>query len=416
MYVFPRILLTNSLPFAILLGFLGCRGGRIEEYQVVSSSMAPTLVGPTLPAVCTQCGATRDVAAETFRSEYVTRCYRCGYTCRVENRPTSGQIARLSPLDDTAKLKRFDVVALKTAEGITAKRIWGLPGESLMIRNGKLWIHQQPYRRSLADFERTSIPLADFSQVPSPMWKIGSVSGDDERPLAAGVEPVAVGASESLIWRYQKPASVRPHEVPNHQWLTASGLDDDYPCNQGLSYLLKPIDDFLISLEFSQPMSGTAHLNFPYRRRDVKIELLSAEIPSSQDAGAQVSIPVQVKLKLAICDGRLLVQSDRREFTAEWAEVESSFPESATSEMYLQITPQSTSLQITECRISRDIYLRVAEAGATAVAGQPPAEEKSWPPAADSFFVIGDNVPASIDSRNGLGMVSRGQIVGRIEP
>jgi len=121
---------------------------------ISSGSMAPTLLGPHRDAVCADCGLhyTLDSVSNTFRN--VAVCPHCGIPNALDNLP---ELDGEHVLVDRAAFlwrspRRWEVVAFRSpvdARMICVKRVVGLPGEEVQIRDGDIYINGQLQRKTL---------------------------------------------------------------------------------------------------------------------------------------------------------------------------------------------------------------------------------------------------------------------------
>jgi signal peptidase I len=142
----------------ILLTLFVFRPFVLEAWITSANSMAPTILGEHFTACCPHCGSSSIVPQseverkdyqEVIESEpgYLAICSRCYRTSRVDEMsdqllPPDRFIANklLSP-------RRWDLVVFKTPENpeVTyVKRLVGLPGETVFIRDGKIWVNNEP--------------------------------------------------------------------------------------------------------------------------------------------------------------------------------------------------------------------------------------------------------------------------------
>lgn len=130
--------------------------GVFYPIRVVSPSMMPTFNGPRLRTVCPRCGFPQTWCAATQSlPECLGRaaCPNCGIRLEQQRRVVGADIPEPTYLagDRVLLLKgiwrgwqRWDVVAFYNAGeqgGLTVKRIVGLPGERIEIRDGVLWVN-----------------------------------------------------------------------------------------------------------------------------------------------------------------------------------------------------------------------------------------------------------------------------------
>ena len=422
-------------PFVIYLALVVCASCSRPEsssktFQVASSSMAPAFCGPCLQLPCNHCRNGLLVAAEGFRDTLPVRCPSCGGVCDGQGTETVGQSVHVVPLAAGKPPQRFEAIAFLAASDAEAsgvaqepegrlnlKRIWGLPGENLAFHDGDLWVDGRLYQKGLDEFERVAIPVAKLTN--------GSTSlGDRRKPqepndLESWRFPVRLDNAFSIAelpgkhnppqlnWSYQRPARVNIEQVEATAWLSNSPLLDDYPLNQGISRSLHKVDDFLIKFRWHQPIEDSFILQLSNGRNQVQLTVhgLSRQetVRGTKDTQASALRWVEVvqQLDVACCDGRWLVRSDVEQWVCDLDEVATV---AESDWFFLRMAPQN---DIAVCEVSRDIYLYSASGS---------EEDAAWSVPENSSFVLGDNLPVSLDSRNGLGFVPRSSIVGGVAP
>jgi signal peptidase I, bacterial type len=161
------------------------RGFAVEGYMISTGSMAPTLLGYHHQVTCPECtfsfarGAHFDeesdksIAANTRSAIPVTqlspsRCPCCGF---------SGIIAEQLPRTEGDQLlvhkhayefrdpRRWEVIVFRNpndARQAYVKRVVGLPGETVEIRDGEIFINQKLARKPYSVQRGTRIPVSRF--------------------------------------------------------------------------------------------------------------------------------------------------------------------------------------------------------------------------------------------------------------
>ncbi len=401
---------------AIWVGMCGCdRAPPPQRFEVASSSMAPTLLGPSQTATCSHCGHSFPVAAETVRPSLPTRCSQCGGECRVDPELIAGTQVQLEPIAVTQPPQRFELIAFTdSTSGLPhVKRVWGLPEEQVILRGGEVYLSTAGdpsprfLQKSLDQLKQLCIPVANFPSDIISHWCVVSRDGAGIetcqplqvlKPTTADIQPVQLVADTILQWRHQRPAPVHPDEVPSDQWLMPSPLMDDYTVNQGVSCQLHVVDDYLFSLKLHTPVHGKLIVSCRCGTSlaTVELDFGPAELDTTQLKTAR-------RIDIAWCDQRLLVQTDLKSLVVEGEQLQNlisaTFHESRINEGVLIQLKCSVPIQLTELVVARDHYFDDWEASSTTTSG---------------YFVLGDNLPVSIDSRSGLRRIQLEQIVGRV--
>ncbi|TWT32644.1 S26 family signal peptidase [Blastopirellula retiformator] len=345
--------LGGLLAIAALAGgyFLAARQA---TYRVSGPSMAPALLGPHYEVVCPECG--HAFAIDATRGPLPTAtCDYCGAIAAVK---TGEVIAGDAIQPKSGEIERLDLVMFPDPDDPAqqvVKRIVGLPGETIAGRDGDLWINGRRYQKSWEEFRRVAIPVFETTGLieQSPPHLIKSADG-----------------------------SIAYHHQVHSQGIQLSGESpplDDYPYNQGLPGKLRPIRDLGLVCQLQGDEAPLAlaiiHRDGEWRR---KFAADSAE--KSLDVG------------LALCDGRLI--SNRG------APVSIDETELATCE--LAATPLRLSTGgnggLGRFLVLRDIHY---------------ADFPETKVPAHAYYVLGDNVLASRDSRE-FGPISAKNVRGMV--
>ncbi len=141
--------------------------GLVTPYRVRGGSMAGTLLGVHRDVVCADCGY-RFACDSNVRSPPVRAvCPNCGYAGNdVQSYPDAAGDRVL--VDRTAFTvrgpRRWEVVALRAVapdDGLAVKRVVGLPGESIEIRQGDVYVDGEIVRKNLAEQRALAVMVYD---------------------------------------------------------------------------------------------------------------------------------------------------------------------------------------------------------------------------------------------------------------
>jgi len=176
----------------IFLAFLLCLFrqffilGLIEPLRIESGSMAPTFFGPRYEVTCEAChlpffcGADGPVERDFFT------CPACGFAENLFH------LAQLLPGERividrlTPNFKRFDTIVFRNPESPSRwnlKRIVALPGETVAFRDGNLWINGTLYRKTLEEQRKTAIPYPFGRWIDEQVDGKRKVSFDPQEPI-----------------------------------------------------------------------------------------------------------------------------------------------------------------------------------------------------------------------------------------
>ena len=416
--------------------------------------MAPTLLGPTLLATCTTCQYAFPIAAETNRPELPTRCPNCGGLCAVDPTIHPGQAVFLQPLAGPNEVRRWDLIAFQdlASRSTQVKRVWGLPGESIELLQGEARSDGVMLRKSLAELRQVAVPVYDLARGGGCRWYSPGEQPDVRASRATAATATTatanlhVQAGQTYHLQHVRPAAVHPRDVPANQWLQPSPVIDAYSINQGLSTVDHAISDGLIRLQLQRPLNAPLYIavQFVGRGGERILEVLidpaesSGELAAVSTAESEVRtdevpsdadfrIAARQRIELAWCDGRLLLETDLQSRVVEAEELEALPARSPPlqPEWELPEICRITSWQaidISHFRFARDLYLTsvpdiIAERSssvANSIADSNADRSGAGTERLAGFYVLGDNLPASRDSRHELGRVPAAQILGRI--
>jgi len=333
--------------------------GLVAPVQVAGSSMAPALRGPYVTATCPGCQSSFEVGAEFAAETPFADCLHCGRQ-RV---PLAGLAIRPSDrlwIDRTAFERRRPrrgevVVAQNPSDGsqLCVKRVVGLPGETVEIRQGDVWIDGRPWVKTLAE----------------------------QRVV------------RQLVHRDDEP------------------ITDDFAYNAGLSRSLNFVSDFMLSTQLEVRGSGTIALDLHDGRQTVRVTI---EWPAGQVSTAADGEPLTaailsetsrqrlargpVLLELSNFDRQLLLAIDSRVELRYPLGADASPPTGTARPFTVGATGQDTTLG--ELTVYRDIYYCRQAVGVLPIAARLTLAD-------DEYYLLGDNSPVSVDSRSWGGVPAR---------
>jgi signal peptidase I len=167
-----------------------------ESFALTANSMAPTLYGPRLEAVCQKCGGQAVVTHNIEAREFGRRigiepqpCLQCGTLTRFDD-SHEGLPADRFAVEKLSTPGRWDLVAFRvpdSPETIYVKRLVGLPGETITIRDGFVHANGQkqvpPSDAGKLWYTTNYAELGENSRDP---LNPGPLKGDEANPIRLG--------------------------------------------------------------------------------------------------------------------------------------------------------------------------------------------------------------------------------------
>jgi len=387
--------------------------GLIVPVNISGGSMAMSLQGWHHLATCARCSRPFACGAEHLPSADRTLCPNCGY--RGHTLSAGGLqagdrvwIDRVSP--ELRTPCRFEVIAFRCPEQpeeLCVKRVLGLPGESIALRRGDIYVGGRLLQK-------------DYSQVKS-----CSLLVHDARYQAAPATAAWRPASPASQWRSDAGQAGQfqfdPRVTGNSgrsptgtDWLryrhwTGRPITDDYAYNQQLTRTTHEVTDLRLTCSLHAQRAATVRLALATGTERLEVVLPAtaaggektcdpralllrneAEIARSEAKLGSLSGPVEVDFScydrrvILALDGRVVL--DHTLGTSEGPPVPVVQP--------VALGARGGRVRVGDLRLWRDVYYTLP---ARAVArGE---VSTSWRLAADELFVLGDNSPISHDSR-----------------
>lgn len=400
--------------------------------------MSPRFLGPHHQATCPGCGHEWKIAAETLgKNPEPIACSVCQQPCSLGDLQM-GQTVIARILQPDQVLQRLDCVVFADEEqpelynsAWACKRIWGRPGESIEFRHGELIVDGQMFRKGLLQMLQVAIPVACY-----PNYRIDLFSMPSGGMQSTNSPPST--ASETSSGRLLELSSGQ-----KLQW--SQRTVDDYPENWSTPRNLAPVSDLLLEVEFESEVAGPGELKDSERPQESELHgshfsanppslclllemyyrgeqmslhcLFGPEIPGPK-ANYSEGVAEEVhtfanprRVYFGGWDGQMLCASDNETRTRCIKPVSIDLPleDQDSSPTQFRLTALRGPIRIKKLTVARDIYLRVNERDPRNGSSQ------AFQMECDEYFVIGDNLPISIDSRNGLGSLQRKRIWAVIE-
>jgi signal peptidase I len=213
--------LATLIPNAALLAvtFLIVRPYMFETFKTPTNSMAPTILGYHWEAPCPRCGSPAYCTPEDERmrpsdSPVLMVCSKERRACRVANPPHEQHSCDRFIVCKFLRPERWDIIVFRMPEDpkvIFCKRLVGLPGETVTIRDGAVWVDGK--KQTPPESCRGIEYLDHVGQWPEEVW------GGEAKPAKLGPDEYFVlgdfsaYARDSRFWERGAPGHP-PYAVP----------------------------------------------------------------------------------------------------------------------------------------------------------------------------------------------------------
>lgn len=396
------MLIAGCLGFA--LGLTGCnKKSELRPAIVVGGSMEPAAAGEHLSVTCHDCEIRFrfDRSTEIPLSRNIV-CPNCGDALMKRSDAESVAADRVQ-VDPNRQVKRWDLVAFQMSDGQSTgiKRVVGLPGELLEIRDGNIFSGGEILRKPLAIQMEMRIPVHDSNFTPE------SVQPRRWRPaeLASGWR----NATGELKFRAGDDSNVESKQLDwlvYHHWrcFSHSGKrDDDFPVedsygfNQSLRRNLNETNELFVEMSVEAESNARFgwRLNRGPTRFEFGIDIERGEFAVLEQTEDGKTLNRQVVELESLSDGQLQIEFSS--FDAQLiANVNGQlvFQRDMPAESFavptypLAIGAAAGAVSIKQVRIYRDIFYF------------PKSGQQQWLASDSGFLMLGDNVPISVDSRH----------------
>jgi signal peptidase I len=410
---------------ALALALLLLRTFLTEAYIVPTGSMAPTLLGLHRDLACPACGAQFAVGLDEAASTPDPLCPNCGHRGFP---PDSGNLAagdRLLVHKNLFQLRpprRWETAVFLAAEQPGqpfVKRIVGLPGERLQIRDGDVVVDGRVATKSLAEQRALRVLVHDFdhrdrdAETLEPRW--APAPGQPASPWRVREGRLLHhDRSDDLHWiayHHRQPDWVAPGPIRDHLAYNGPHHGGDYR-----------VDDLMLEADLRiQPGATLVAVRFDVHGHEViaRLPVDDAGPPTVTIDGREApvtptGVPLRscptprsrpVRLEASTFDRALLVALDGRPAFEPVPLPEPTGPPRFVASP-ISLGAGRGTIEASRLRVHRDVYYTPTILGAPQ-RGFAVAEPYTLGP--DEFFVLGDNSPVSNDSR----FWARGPVVRR---
>ena len=320
--------------------------------------MAPTLIPDSFSTTCSQCKSefVFGVIDKSDRNPQVI-CSLCGNVTEFEQHPEANKIANVSGdvvriIELNRSLAHGDLVAINAESGLQIKRVIGVGGDTIAHRDGHILVNNERAEDFL------------HNQIDAPVLPRFTVNNSCAVPARWQKT-----THQNRTWFVYHHQSVHDHQLP-------MPVRDDYQYNVGIARQMNKVDRLGIRIKPNTPGNQVdiafwngSEVRIVTKTTDVDESGVNVNLHSVNSKSSTSGLPVSEIAPIAIC----LNQNDMSSICVE---------------------------------IYRPIEYRLRE-----------SDPKSSYPlrlADEEYFVLGDNVPVSVDSRT-KGTVHIDQIVGLVE-
>lgn len=339
--------------------------GLVAPLQVQGSSMAPTWRGTHVSLTCPACRRETFIGADQLPTTEQIRCpqcqaaklaiagaqYRAGDRLVVDRTPAGWR-----------SLGRWDVVVLRQPDDagrLCVKRLLGLPGETIKLAGGDLYVDGELVRKSLAEQRRLRVALPILSKG---LREVGS----------------------EFHWEGQ--------------------VDDGLAYNQRVTRRVNPLRDVMVTfdLQMNSPARCTVEIEQGPERVTAVIDGIVNRAGLTVECAEEAPRSVSTEL-LGLDNGAArsvtLSLFDRQALLAVGDEVVLTAPLGASnsfdpSPAAIRMTIEGEEARAADFRLWRDVYYE------TRPRDHPYDDPQGWRLGPDEALAIGDNQAISHDSRS----------------
>ncbi len=400
-----------------IFGFWGYSHRGVERTAVIKSgSMEPVLMGPCVKCDCPFCRVsikyslnidkTITITDENWRSLFsvangrVITCPQCGYAQVPLNK------GRFIPGDSVVihsgafEPKRFDIVAFRDEKGIgIVKRVMGLPGESITINNGDLFINGHSLSRTPSEIMSTAVPLRHVCQTVQKnhvfFVNLRPHTFETERKKPFYYELPVFSSSEIPGLTPPGKGTVYSQIEYVHDFILSLKIKRQSVFQYGFSIIVERGTDSILvrwtpeNKIISLTRADNYSLKSPWNREltDYLIPFYRSKTDISEEfVDSNIKVDPNVNINIFSCDGRIQVYWNNKCICSQLVAIktlEADFQPVSIPFIYYGIKDD-----LLDVHIWRDIHYSKSNGLKTGIVPK------------DEYYLLGDNSPLSEDSRN----------------
>ena len=416
----------EAIVVAVVLALV-IRHVAMEAFVIPTGSMAPTLLGDHFVVGCDGCGAALEVGCNEgeFRWADETRvieasCALCQRRVDVEVRPQDVRGGNKILVNKLAyrlgRPQRWDVAVFRFPRQPWRnyiKRLVGLPGERLEVKNGDLWVDGALARKPDAVQDALWIPALDTwhddpeAEASHQGWSLAAADGDPDAPPDPAPAWERAPGGRRLVCR---PPAGRP--TP---WLRSRPVRDEYVYSRGWERGRNLVADLRVRATVVAAEGAVIRLGVVENGRVLSCELpVRAAGPGTfallvdgavqlQAEGPALRPGRPAEVVLAYADDRARVLVDGVAVLPPW--LDAFGPPRTDADARALVGARGGEVAFERVRVDRDVHYVP-----TGSIHDPGRQAVDVP--ADGYFALGDNSPSSEDGRR-WGFLREGHLVGR---
>ncbi len=406
----------------LLIGILFARTFVAEAYVVPTGSMAPTLLGLHRSFHCPNCRFLFVLGTDETGLSGMPVCPNCGANLTIDPGVdgTGDRLLVQKFLFDLRQPRRWESVVFQNPsnpEQAYVKRVVGLPGETVEIRDGDVLINGEVARKDRAQQRNLRVLVYDqafpaLDSVRFPRWgsrrmnryaRNGSGWKVESSCLVREPDTEPTAGIDWLIYRHWEPeleryGPVRDYLAYNGRELMGENEVHDLMVDTTLR-VDSQIDEVLVRMVYrgdrfvaSVPVGSAEEVRLSRNGRDVPLVLR----PTQWRQRRVLDPERPLKLELSVVDRRVMLAVDG-ELVAEPYDFDAPRVSNSASESPVSIGVTGPGrVDVEQFRLYRDVYYTSSLALSPR---QPFGVGSPFALGAGDYFVLGDNSAVSNDSR-----------------
>lgn len=404
----------------VVCGFLFGRTACLEPFGVPTGSMALALAGNHREGFCPRCDF-RVLVGEPRPDDRPVRfadcrCPNCGEKIDLTDaRELQGDRLLVDKTVFHARSpRRWEVAVFRCPADLSkpyVKRVVGLPGEFIQVSGGDVYADGQLLRKTLAQVRETRVVVFDPAHAPAggwaARWLVQPVGGTASSPADDTVvrpDGLHLAGGVGLTYRHWNLDAGREEAVPDYLAYNGPPADRRAFARGGASVLGDPVHDFAVAFTLEVPAGAgrfacrlsdgadSVRADFPIGSPlpDLPGVTLAADNrPLASVTGLVLAAGKRYRVEFAFVDRRASLSIDGVELPPlDLPADPPDRPRRGGMARPVQFGVGGTAVVIADLILYRDIHYLNGRKSSS-----------GWRPAADEYFVLGDNAANSHDSR-----------------